>query len=384
MEKTDVLAQMLPHARVSGLPTAGWFGIVAATFEDYERNREHCDAEGGLGPTVHNEALCPFSPDLSEVQHFRYLAAWKDRFAVAPAILECLTAAGAEVGDEKVDWPLIGIGRSAGNVPLCISTPEFYQFIRSPMFIAQNIPDLLQLRQFGFNSDPFADVPLSRTPSGQHYVSYYRSQMGEQLFRLVMNGPKTDGLFAPGCAAHCLGWNEDSVVLGGLKLFEVFGNWYFQRTGPSRLLADFSATSDAALTTSCADDVMYFDDSQLWTDKTESDVDCIWTLGDGAGTREVLVGEAATHTDCIEQVRFFHPDANGATMDMTRAASIFVPAYGGSSHRDPMCASSRLTFQTCFPDDTQMALLCDCRSGIQLVHHGGSCKANTLSNRLPA
>jgi hypothetical protein len=123
--------------------------------------------------------------------------------------------------------------------------PEQYPHIQTSLFVVQNVPDVYQLRMIGNGIDIGSageergtQVAAEQTPIRLAYVAYVAAVTGEALYSGVMRGGKarTDGLFAPGCVEHCMGFKADSHTLGGLRLQEVVGNWYFGRDGPKAML----------------------------------------------------------------------------------------------------------------------------------------------------
>lgn len=114
----------------------------------------------------------------------------------------------------------------AFNASYCGSVGSNYPFIKTPLFVVENMADSNQIFvQQG--------CPLAHTPAVEAYVQYTVREMRASVGQVNASGStKTppDGAFVPNCVAHTGNTGVGSTTtINGVSLSAALGAWFFDR-----------------------------------------------------------------------------------------------------------------------------------------------------------
>lgn len=207
------LVAALPHARVSGNPQAGYFGLPEMDYAHFSKGEQESDWDKyGFGTS---EWVFDTDPQLG------------------PAFWKCMNATGDPATHQ--------------NRSYCAAIPLAYPYIDAPLFVSENTADSYQIFAQG-------GAPRMPSPEVSAYVLNISGVIRGSLTSQIVDGKKstTDGLFSPACLAHCLKFSgEKAPKVQGLTHQEALGNWYFKRGKAPYMLLDESTEEKQLL--SCSD-----------------------------------------------------------------------------------------------------------------------------------
>lgn len=111
----------------------------------------------------------------------------------------------------------------ASNPSVCILANNTKQYVSTPTFIAEAQTDEVVLTAHDWvpsDLQPQADV--------KPYMEQWRDNMTIATAPRIARG---DGYFNPACFMHT-SFSPSKPLIQGLNFLQVFGNWYFSRSGP--------------------------------------------------------------------------------------------------------------------------------------------------------
>lgn len=177
----DWFAGMYPSTHVVGAPVAGFYF--------------YADPYTGPGHTS------------SELADFRE-PAWPQHYALWNSFVDadCLREQAAS------PWA-------------CILANNTKSYVKTRAFITEAQTDKVVLLDHDWlpsNLQPQSDV--------KPYMEEWRNNMTAATAPRLASG---DGFFNPACFVHT-GFSPEKPLIGGLNFLQVFGNWYFNRSGPKQ------------------------------------------------------------------------------------------------------------------------------------------------------
>ena len=219
LTNADTLTDMLPAAAaVKAAPMSGWFwpGL----------SEDHSQADGWCSPSKFPDYNAGRPTNCSMIEgNYRGLIGLYDAYP-HPA---CVAALGA-----SSSWK-------------CYTMHVSAQYIRTPLFIAENRFDSVQI-----NGDGELPPAQRDTAAGKAFLAYYGRAMNASLQQFSQReGGASDALFVPSCFEHCTDMGlSDKLQVNGVRLAEALGSWFFERGAVPRVLAD--DCGDAPCNPTCA------------------------------------------------------------------------------------------------------------------------------------
>jgi hypothetical protein len=122
---------------------------------------------------------------------------------------------------------------AAHNESFCSSINNAYPFIRTRLYVVENVADSNQIyTQLGCPSDGSAGEKA--------YIAYFGQRMREAIGATVLaNATKGDGLFLPACVAHTEDtYVSDPLTITGVAQGSSLLGWYFASPGVPTQLQD--------------------------------------------------------------------------------------------------------------------------------------------------
>jgi len=166
----DYFTEYWKDAVVKATPMGGWFYAGVTAVSDYEQG------EG------------------TPVEHLGFIDAWKPFIPGACA------------------------ANTGRNLSACTDAHFLYPFIRTPLFIRENLFDRAKLMNCG----------ISR-PVNRQYMRDWGKWMHTQLEIIRNSHKQKDGFYVPSCFDHTRNMGFWSTpVLGGVPVQEALRNWFFE------------------------------------------------------------------------------------------------------------------------------------------------------------
>ena len=106
------------------------------------------------------------------------------------------------------------------------------QYIKTPLLVVENRFDSMQINGDG-------ELPASQrgTAAGKAYLAYYGRAMNASVQQFLQR--TGSALFMPSCFDHCTDVGVSAQVrVGGVRLVEALGSWFFGRNAVPLRLAD--------------------------------------------------------------------------------------------------------------------------------------------------
>jgi len=115
---------------------------------------------------------------------------------------------------------------NSGSPERCLETRVAFPFITTPVFIVADLRDSIYLDRLGIDGDIIGSQETN-------YILRY----GDALQRALRGVP---AVFGPAAGTHTMLYDDrfQSVKINGRSLGEILGNWYFNRDGPTQMIAD--------------------------------------------------------------------------------------------------------------------------------------------------